>query len=74
MLTFGKRLKLVRLEKGLTQRQVADLFKITERAYQNYEIDKSTPNVALLTSIANYFDVSIDYLLGRTDNPNSHKL
>lgn len=70
---FGERLKSIRLHSGITQKEAANLFGITERAYQNYEINKSNPNVSLLISIAEYFDVSIDYLVGRTNNPNSHK-
>ena len=70
---FGERLKSIRLHSGITQKEAANLFGITERAYQNYEIIKSKPNVSLLISIAEYFDVSIDYLVGRTNNPNSHK-
>lgn len=70
---FGERLKSIRLHSGITQKEAANLFGITERAYQNYEINKSNPNVSLLISIAEYFDVSIDYLVGRTNNPNSRK-
>ena len=70
---FGERLKSIRLHSGITQKEAANIFGITERAYQNYEINKSKPNVSLLISIAEYFDVSIDYLVGRTNNPNSHK-
>lgn len=73
METFGSRLKSARIKKGLTQKDVAAIFKITERAYQNYEIDKSTPNFSLLVDIANLFDISIDYLAGRTNNPSAHK-
>ena len=71
---FGERLKLIRTKSGITQKEASKLFGITERAYQNYEINRSTPNVSLLISIANYFDISLDYLVGRTDNPNSHKI
>lgn len=73
MCLLGDRLKNVRVSKKMTQKQMAKMFDITERAYQNYEIGKSSPNVALLLSIADYLDVSVDYLLGRTDDPNAHK-
>ncbi|EGO62261.1 helix-turn-helix domain-containing protein [Acetonema longum] len=69
---FAVRLKTLRQRKNLTQKQMAQLFKLTERGYQNYEIGKSTPNVSLLTALADYFDVSIDYLLGRTDDSKLH--
>lgn len=73
-LYFSTRLKELRRKKKITQKQMAELFDLTERGYQNYELGKSTPNVALLVSIAEYFDVSIDYLLGRTSDPIVHQL
>lgn len=73
MATFGSRLKELRTAKKMTQKQISVEFDMTERAYQNYEINKSMPNVSLLIALADYFDVSLDYLVGRTDNPNSHK-
>ena len=69
---FAIRLKTLRQSRNLTQKQMAQLFELTERGYQNYEIGKSTPNVSLLTALADYFDVSLDYLLGRTDDPKLH--
>lgn len=66
---FSVRLKALRENKNLTQKQMAQLFELTERGYQNYEIGKSTPNIHLLASIADFFNVSIDFLIGRTDNP-----
>jgi len=69
---FAIRLKTLRQSRTLTQKQMAQLFELTERGYQNYEIGKSTPNVSLLTALADYFDVSLDYLLGRTDDPKLH--
>ena len=65
---FGERLKSARMKSGITQKEAAKIFNITERAYQNYEMNKSTPNVALLLTIANYFNISIDYLLGREES------
>lgn len=67
MSTFGERLKLLRQEKKLTQKQFACIVGVTERSYQNYEINKSTPNYKVLMFLADYFDVSLDYLTGRSD-------
>lgn len=41
-----------------------------------YDVEKrnAKPSIEIIEKIANYFDCSVDYLLGRTDNPNSHKL
>ena len=68
------RLKEVRKNKGSTQKQVAEFLNITERSYQRYENGGHEFNFSTLIKLADYFDVSTDYLLGRTDNPNSHKL
>jgi len=72
MNTFGQRLKLLRINSKITQKQIAQEFEITERAYQNYEMDKSMPNAKLLISLADYFNVSLDYLVGRSDDPERH--
>jgi len=66
MATFGERIKELRQEKGLTQRQMADSFGITERNYQRYEATDSPSNDTLL-KLADFFEVSTDYLLGRAD-------
>ena len=68
MTTFGKRIKELRQERGLTQRQMAESFGITERNYQRYETANSPSNDTLI-KLAAFFDVSTDYLLGRSDNP-----
>jgi transcriptional regulator with XRE-family HTH domain len=67
MATFADRLKLLRSDKKLTQKEFAKILNINERSYQNYEINASTPNFKLLLFIADYFDVSIDYLVGKSD-------
>lgn len=61
------RLKQCRKEKGLTQREVAIYCDITEKAYQNYELMTREPRLEVLIKIADLFDVSLDYLSGRTD-------
>ena len=64
--------KKVRLEKGLTQKQVAAALGITEQAYQRYEYGKTVPSALVLIALADYFDVSLDYLAGRSDDPARH--
>ena len=73
MYDLGARFKAVRKEKNLTQKQVADGIGVAERQYQYYEYGKNTPSALLLCSLADYFDVSLDYLVGRTDNPEINK-
>lgn len=72
MSTFSKRLKMLRLEKQLTQKQLAVLAGTTERVIQNYELDERKPGFDKLISLADSLNVSIDYLVGRSDDPTRH--
>lgn len=64
---FNDRLKILRKEKNLTQEQAAQALSVTLRNYQRIEADGSTPNYVNLIKLADFFDVSLDYLTGRTD-------
>ena len=66
--TLAKRLKQCRKESGFTQNQVAIYCDITEKTYQNYELMTREPKLEILVRIADLFHVSLDYLVGRTDN------
>lgn len=61
------RLKECRKELKLTQMQVAIRCDITEKAYQNYELLAREPKLEILMRIADCYNVSIDYLVGRTN-------
>jgi len=63
---LGARLKECRAAKNVTQRKVADYLDITVPAYQRYELGLREPNIKTLNKLADYFDVSVDYLLGRS--------
>ena len=65
--TVAKRLKQCRQEAGLTQLQVSIYCDITEKTYQNYELMTREPKLEILVRLADLFDVSLDYLAGRTD-------
>ena len=65
---LAKRLKECRKAKGLTQMQVATYCDITEKAYQNYELMTREPKLEILVRIADLYQVSLDYLTGRTDH------
>ena len=69
MAVFANRLKELRKSKGLTQRKMAEMLAMREQAYQMYEYGKREPNHETTVKIADFLDVSLDYLLGRTDNP-----
>ena len=64
MAAFSDRLKELRKAKGLTQRQMADMFEMTERNYQRLEAT-DTPSNETLIKFADFFEVPTDYLLGR---------
>ena len=51
-----------------TQSQTAEMLGIKLRSYQLYEQGKVEPSIAKLIALANYFDVTLDYLMGRTDS------
>lgn len=67
--TLGIRLKKLRLEKNITQKGLAAMLGISLRGYQLYESDDGYPGVPGLISLADYFDVSLDYLVGRSNEP-----
>ncbi|WP_040740301.1 helix-turn-helix domain-containing protein [Paenibacillus lactis] len=69
MATFGQRLREIRNEHNLTQKQFAKMFQLSESAIGMYERDEREPSFKLTNEIADQFNVSTDYLLGRTDNP-----
>lgn len=63
------KLKELRTQKGCNQTDVAKVLGITQQAYANYETEKRQPDHETLTKLADFFNVSVDYLLGRTDVP-----
>jgi len=64
---IGKRLRLLREEKKLKQIDLAKILKTSSQALSQYELDKRTPDLEMLCEIANYFEVSLDYLVGRSN-------
>lgn len=70
MVTFGQRLKELRKSKRLTQQQLADIFFLNKSSISRYENGSQLPENEQLQKLADYFEVSIDYLLGRDENPN----
>ena len=69
MSIFPKRLKAARKARRLTLREVAAACGIQLRAYQRYEAGEREPDFGRLIAIADFLQVSTDYLLGRTDAP-----
>lgn len=73
MAAFNERLKELRTSKGLSQKQLSIEIKISDRGIQRYEYGEREPSMSTLIALADYFNVSIDYLVGRTDNPKINK-
>lgn len=68
-MNFGERLKQLRAVKNLTQKQLAIETETSERGIQNYEMGIRKPAFDVLIALADFFDVSLDYLVGRSDDP-----
>jgi len=66
---FNLRLKEFRLAHKSTQKQVALAIGLSERNYQSLEYGTIKPSFDTLIALADYFDVSLDYLVGRSDCP-----
>lgn len=64
---FSNRLNEVRKSRGITAQQMADHLCMGLRAYRNYESGDRFPSPETLIKIADYLNVSIDYLLGRDE-------
>ena len=61
------RIKSLREDHDLTQKQLSQLLNISQVAYSYYEIDKRSIPLELLSKLADYYNTSVDYLLYRTD-------
>ena len=66
-------LKELRKNNKITQTQIANAVELSERNYQYLEYGTIKPSYDTLLKLADYFDVSLDYLVGRTNNPKINK-
>lgn len=64
---MGKRLKELRIEQKLSQREVADALGLNSVTYLHYEKAQREPPLSVLADMAEFFGVSVDYLLGLRD-------
>ena len=71
-MSFSQRLVELRQLRGLTQKQVYDAVGMSAIGYQRYEYGDREPAFSKLISLADFFDVSLDYLVGRSDDPARH--
>ena len=73
MTSFGERLNYLRKENKLKAEELADIVGVKRRIIFLYEKNESKPSYDVLIALANYFNVSLDYLVGFSDNPKRNK-
>lgn len=66
-MSVSTQIVLLRKEHNITQKELASGCNLTEISIQNYESGRRKPSYEALLALADFFDVSIDYLVGRTD-------
>jgi len=71
MARCGDRIALLREKRGMTQEELSGKLGISRAALSHYETNRREPDIDTLNKIANFFGVSLDYLLGRTNDPSS---
>lgn len=68
LVMFSERLRELRNEKGISQKELAIALFVSQQTVAKWETDRSTPNPDMISQIAQYFDVSSDYLIGNSDS------
>ena len=71
-MSFPERLLNLKETRNLLQKDIALAIGVSVRTYQRYEKGEMQPTMPILISLADYFDISIDYLVGRSDDPTRH--
>lgn len=71
-MNFNERLKAIRISRNLTQKQVYESVGMSALGYQRYEYGDREPAFKNLLALADFFNVSLDYLCGRSDDPTMH--
>lgn len=66
---FYNRLRELREDRDLLQRDISEILNCTQVCYSRYELGKRDIPTEVLVKLADYYSVSIDYILGQTDNP-----
>lgn len=66
---FNERLKSLRFQNGVTQKAIAEGIGVTPVSVQRFEYGTAKPKLDTVIKIADFFNVSLDYLIGRSDVP-----
>lgn len=65
-----RRIRDLREDNDLTQKQMAEYLNCSQQVYSNYELGQRDIPTDILLKLADFYNVSVDYILGRTDKPN----
>ena len=68
-----RRIRNLREDKDLTQTEVAKMLTMSQTGYSKYETGENDIPTNILIKLADFYDVSVDYLLNRTDNPKTNR-
>ncbi|MBQ9247209.1 MAG: helix-turn-helix transcriptional regulator [Ruminococcus sp.] len=68
-----QRIRNLREDHDITQTKIAKVLGMSQTGYSKYETGENDVPTAILLKLADYYDVSVDYILGRTNNPKINK-
>ena len=68
-----QRIQDLRTDADMSQKQLSEILHISQRSYSHYEAGSRNIPVEMLIRLANYYDISVDYLVGRTDKKEMNK-
>ena len=68
-----QRIQDLRTDADMSQKQLSEILHISQRSYSHYETGSRNIPVEMLIRLANYYDISVDYLVGRTDKNEMNK-
>lgn len=63
-----QRIQDLRIDSDLSQKKIGEILHISQRSYSHYETGSRNISIEMLIRLADYYDTTIDYLVGRTDN------
>ena len=73
MKRMGERLRLERLKRNMTMERLGDIVGVSKNTVSQYEHGHRTPSLGVVRAIADHFDVSLDYLVGLSDDPDPRR-
>ncbi len=68
-MTYYENLRVIREDRGYTQKQIAEVLETTQQYYSDYENGKRDIPIRIYIILSKFYNVSIDYLAGQTDDP-----